>query len=70
MNGLRLCFQLAQEGVEVLARCRLKAADIGQPDVITHRVPLHEVADAYHIFSSKLDGCIKTVLVPPRVPLH
>lgn len=39
-------------------------------DVITHRVPLHEVADAYHIFSSKLDGCIKTVLVPPRVPLH
>jgi hypothetical protein len=29
-------------------------------------VPLEEVSDAYHIFSSKLDNCIKTVLVPPR----
>jgi len=35
-------------------------------DIITHRVPLEEVADAYHIFSHKLDHCIKTVLVPPR----
>lgn len=33
--------------------------------IITHRVPLEEVADAYHIFSSKLDNCIKTVLIPP-----
>lgn len=32
--------------------------------IITHRVPLEEVSDAYHIFSSKLDNCIKTVLVP------
>lgn len=31
----------------------------------THRIPLEEVADAYHLFSSKLDNCIKTVLVPP-----
>lgn len=38
--------------------------------VITHRVPLEEVSDAYHVFSSKLDGCIKTVLVPPRADLH
>jgi threonine dehydrogenase-like Zn-dependent dehydrogenase len=35
-------------------------------DIITHRVPLEEVADAYHLFSHKLDNCIKTVLVPPR----
>jgi len=34
-------------------------------DIITHRVPLEEVADAYHLFSHKLDNCIKTVLVPP-----
>jgi threonine dehydrogenase-like Zn-dependent dehydrogenase len=34
-------------------------------EVITHRVPLSEVSDAYHMFSSKLDNCIKTVLVPP-----
>lgn len=33
--------------------------------LITHRIPLEEVADAYHIFSRKLDGCIKTVLIPP-----
>lgn len=32
--------------------------------IITHRVPLEEVADAYHIFSRKLDNCIKTVLIP------
>jgi hypothetical protein len=25
---------------------------------------LKEVADAYHIFSAKLDNCIKTVLIP------
>jgi hypothetical protein len=23
------------------------------------------VSDAYHIFSSKLDECIKTILIPP-----
>jgi len=33
-------------------------------EIITHRVPLQEVADAYHIFSAKLDNCIKTVLIP------
>jgi threonine dehydrogenase-like Zn-dependent dehydrogenase len=36
-------------------------------EVITHKVPLEEVADAYHVFSSKLDQCIKTVLIPPGV---
>jgi threonine dehydrogenase-like Zn-dependent dehydrogenase len=33
--------------------------------IITHKIPLEEVSDAYHIFSSKLDNCIKTVLIPP-----
>lgn len=33
-------------------------------EIITHRIPLEHVADAYHIFSAKLDGCIKPVLVP------
>ena len=32
--------------------------------LITHKVPLEDVADAYHIFSAKLDNCIKPVLVP------
>lgn len=34
--------------------------------LITHKVPLEDVADAYHIFAAKLDGCIKPVLVPSR----
>ncbi|HEY5743485.1 MAG TPA: zinc-dependent alcohol dehydrogenase [Terrimicrobiaceae bacterium] len=33
--------------------------------LITHRVPLEDVSDAYRIFSAKLDGCIKPVLLPP-----
>jgi threonine dehydrogenase-like Zn-dependent dehydrogenase len=32
--------------------------------MITHRVPLEDIADAYHMFSAKLDDCIKPVLVP------
>jgi threonine dehydrogenase-like Zn-dependent dehydrogenase len=44
----------------------IRAGRINPKEIITHRVPLEEVADAYHIFSSKLDNCIKTVLVPPR----
>lgn len=31
--------------------------------IITHRIPLEEVADAYRMFSDKLDGCIKPVLM-------
>lgn len=38
---------------------------ISPKDIITHRLPLEEVSDAYHIFSSKLDNCIKTILIPP-----
>jgi threonine dehydrogenase-like Zn-dependent dehydrogenase len=33
--------------------------------LITHRIPLEHVGDAYRIFSAKLDNCIKPVLVPP-----
>jgi threonine dehydrogenase-like Zn-dependent dehydrogenase len=44
----------------------IQAGRIKPSEVITHRVPLEEVSDAYHLFSSKLDNCIKTVLVPPR----
>jgi threonine dehydrogenase-like Zn-dependent dehydrogenase len=33
--------------------------------IITHRVPLEEISDAYRIFSDKLDYCIKPVLIPP-----
>jgi threonine dehydrogenase-like Zn-dependent dehydrogenase len=33
--------------------------------LITHRIPLEDVSDAYRIFSEKLDNCIKPVLLPP-----
>lgn len=33
-------------------------------DIITHRIPLEHIAEGYHIFSSKLDDCIKPVIVP------
>lgn len=42
----------------------IRAGHISPREVITHRLPLEAVADGYHIFSSKLDGCIKAVLVP------
>lgn len=35
-------------------------------ELITHRLPLEEVADGYRMFADKLDNCIKTVLIPPR----
>jgi threonine dehydrogenase-like Zn-dependent dehydrogenase len=35
-------------------------------EIITHRLPLEEVSEGYHMFSSKLDQCIKTVLIPPK----
>jgi len=43
----------------------IQAGRIEPKKIITHKVPLEEVSDAYHIFSSKLDNCIKTVLFPP-----
>jgi threonine dehydrogenase-like Zn-dependent dehydrogenase len=43
----------------------IQAGRLKPSEIITHRIPLEEVSDAYHIFSSKLDGCIKPVLVSP-----
>jgi len=48
----------------------IQAGRIHPREIITHRIPLEEVADAYHIFSSKLDGCIKPVLIPPHAAVH
>lgn len=44
----------------------IQAGRIEPSKIITHRIPLEEVSDAYHIFSSKLDNCIKTILIPPN----
>ena len=34
--------------------------------IISHRIPLEEVGDAYHMFSAKRDNMIKPLLIPPR----
>lgn len=48
-------------------RCleHIKSGHINPKDVITHRIPLEEIAEGYHIFSSKLDACIKPMVIPP-----
>ena len=35
-------------------------------DLVTHRFPLEHIADAYHVFSAKLDDCIKPLIVPTQ----
>jgi S-(hydroxymethyl)glutathione dehydrogenase/alcohol dehydrogenase len=42
----------------------IKAGHLNPKAMITHRVPLADIADAYHLFSAKLDGCIKPVVLP------
>jgi threonine dehydrogenase-like Zn-dependent dehydrogenase len=37
---------------------------INPKELLTHRIPLEEISDAYRIFSDKLDECIKPVLIP------
>lgn len=44
----------------------IQAGRIEPRKIITHRVPLEEISDAYHIFAHKLDGCIKPILIPPK----
>jgi alcohol dehydrogenase len=33
-------------------------------EIVTHRIPLEHIAEGYHMFSNKLDGCVKTLVVP------
>ena len=51
-----------------LPRCieHIQAGHINPKDVITHRIPLEEIAEGYHMFSSKLDGIMKPMVIPPR----
>jgi alcohol dehydrogenase len=32
--------------------------------IVTHRIPLEHIAEGYHMFSAKLDNCVKTIVVP------
>jgi threonine dehydrogenase-like Zn-dependent dehydrogenase len=51
-----------------LQRCieHIQAGHIDPSAVITHRLPLEEIAEGYHMFSSKLDNIIKPMVIPPR----
>ncbi|WP_322411543.1 zinc-dependent alcohol dehydrogenase [Microbacterium invictum] len=40
----------------------IRAGFVSPRDLVTHRFPLEDIAEAYHVFSAKLDGCIKTVV--------
>ena len=42
----------------------IRAGYLKPSEIITHRLPLEDVAEGYHMFSAKLDGCIKPVIVP------
>jgi threonine dehydrogenase-like Zn-dependent dehydrogenase len=33
-------------------------------DLVTHRIPLEDIAEGYHIFSAKLDGIVKPLVIP------
>lgn len=44
----------------------IRAGRIRPSEIITHRFDLEEIPEAYRIFTSKLDGCIKPVLTPHR----
>ncbi len=42
----------------------IRNGTIDAKGIITHRLPLEEAPEAYHIFRSKKDNCIKCVLIP------
>jgi alcohol dehydrogenase len=42
----------------------VKSGVLKPSEIITHRIPLEHIAEGYHLFSSKLDGCIKPVVIP------
>ncbi|GAB3690346.1 zinc-dependent alcohol dehydrogenase [Angustibacter aerolatus] len=42
----------------------IRAGHLRPSDVVTHRIPLEHIAEGYHMFSNKLDGCIKPLIVP------
>jgi threonine dehydrogenase-like Zn-dependent dehydrogenase len=42
----------------------IRAGRIDTKAIISHRIPLEKVPEAYHLFASKLDSCIKFVIDP------
>jgi alcohol dehydrogenase len=42
----------------------IRAGHLKPSEIVTHRIPLEHIEEGYHMFSAKLDGCIKTLVVP------
>lgn len=47
---------------------KVKTGALDPTKIITHKLPLEEAADGYHVFNEKTDNCIKVVLYPGGVP--
>jgi threonine dehydrogenase-like Zn-dependent dehydrogenase len=45
----------------------IRAGRIKPSEIITHRYPLEDIAEAYRVFTSKREGCIKPVIIPDGV---
>jgi threonine dehydrogenase-like Zn-dependent dehydrogenase len=45
----------------------VKAGRLKPREIITHRFPLEEIAEGYRVFTSKLDNCIKPMIIPSRL---
>lgn len=45
-----------------------KIENIFLTDIITHRMKLEDISEAYNIFDKKLDGCLKPVIYPHGLP--
>jgi threonine dehydrogenase-like Zn-dependent dehydrogenase len=43
----------------------IRRGNINPTAIISHRAPLSEAARLYHVFATRTDGVIKTVLIPP-----
>ena len=43
----------------------IQAGYLKPSDIVTHRIPLEHIAEGYHLFSAKLDGCIKPLIIFP-----
>ncbi len=46
------------------------AGRLNPKEMITHRIPLEEIEHGYHIFTNRLDNCIKCAVIPPKAGLQ
>jgi threonine dehydrogenase-like Zn-dependent dehydrogenase len=42
----------------------VKSGVLKPREIISHRLPLEEIAEGYHMFASKLDNCVKPLVIP------